>query len=274
MGLSMTNDAYHDPMTSPERYAQYEYQIAVDCIIPLLVHWGIRLDALRVLDVGCGGGGLSIALAQQGAQCLGIDLKTELISEAERVAASHQVEVEFAVADVLNWKHRGRQYDLIILSEVLEHLVSLNNVEPVIASCRDLLAAGGSIYVSFPPWYSPFAGHQAGWPQIRFVPWYHLLPNRLQRLLAPGQALRYLTFARELNHLTIQVFEQTLARLRLTIRRRELYHIRPEFRWRYRLPVVKSSPLLTRLPMTAEVTTSGAYYLLANEPSTSQNRDS
>lgn len=139
-------------------------------------------------------------------------------------------------------------------------------MEKVLSWRRQHLTANGSVYISFPPWFSPFAGHQAGWPLIRYIPWYHLLPSGIKKLLAPRRADRYMQFAQELDHLTIRSLEQIIARLELTIQRRELFHLRPEYRWRYRVPVIKVSSLLARLPRLSEVTSSGAYYLLAPGP--------
>jgi 2-polyprenyl-6-hydroxyphenyl methylase/3-demethylubiquinone-9 3-methyltransferase len=48
----------------------------------------VSLSGLRVLDVGCGGGILSDAMARQGAQVLGIDLA----GKALKVAQLHALE--------------------------------------------------------------------------------------------------------------------------------------------------------------------------------------
>ena len=60
---------------------------------PLRLGWidGIApLKGQRVLDVGCGGGILSDAMARKGAQVLGIDLATKSL----RVARLHALEVQ------------------------------------------------------------------------------------------------------------------------------------------------------------------------------------
>ncbi len=57
----MTDNPYRNPMGSPERRAQYEYHLAFDCILPLMIQWGIDIKGMRVLDMGCGDGGLALA---------------------------------------------------------------------------------------------------------------------------------------------------------------------------------------------------------------------
>ncbi len=73
----------------------------------------------RVLDVGCGNGALTYALAQKAKKVVAIDLSPENIRLAkERFSAPN---VEYRVGDAT--KELGREkFDVIVLSNVLEHL--------------------------------------------------------------------------------------------------------------------------------------------------------
>lgn len=260
--MSPQDSAYHQPFAGPvEKRARYECHLARDCILPLLARWGIQLNGARVLDLGCGSGGLAVAIAESGAECWGVDLRPERIAYASQMAAEHGVAVHLLAADILELNSFSQPFDLVVLSEVVEHLGDPAHVGALLRWCRDHLSAEGRIYVSFPPWFGPFAGHQAGWPRIRYIPWYHLLPNVLQRLLAPERVVAYRRFAQELNHLAVGSFEKHLQEADLVIEKRELYLLRPEFRYRYGLPALRSS-LLARIPVLREVGTMGAYYLL------------
>ena len=53
----------------------------------------------RWLDVGTGGGGLAFALAQRGAEVVGVDVAEDGIANAREAAAARDVRVEFAVGD-------------------------------------------------------------------------------------------------------------------------------------------------------------------------------
>jgi 2-polyprenyl-3-methyl-5-hydroxy-6-metoxy-1,4-benzoquinol methylase len=259
---SLPSDPYCRPFEgSAEHRALYEYQLSLDCTVPLLIRWGIDPDGLWVMDLGCGSGGLVLALAAQGAHCLGVDLRPERIQAGREMAAQQQVEVDLRTGDILRMGALERRYDLVILSEIVEHLETAAYVLELLMWCREQLSPKGRIYVSFPPWFSPFAGHQAGWEVIRYIPWYHLLPDRLKKLLAPGHALAYLEFAQELNHLTIHTFEKIAKQAGLEPVSRELYLIRPEYRYRYGIPELRSSPL-ARIPVIREFVAMGAYYLL------------
>ncbi|WP_436926331.1 class I SAM-dependent methyltransferase [Halosimplex amylolyticum] len=54
------------------------------------------------LELGCGGGQCSVALAQRGANVTGLDLSEEQLSFARDLAAEHDVDVEFVQGDVTN----------------------------------------------------------------------------------------------------------------------------------------------------------------------------
>lgn len=256
------NDPYRKPFEgSAHDRARYEYQLSLDSTLPLLRRWGIDPDGLWVMDLGCGSGGLVVALAARGAHCLGVDLRPERIQAGREMAAQEGVEVDLRTGDIRQMGDLAQRFDLVILSEIVEHLETTAHVEELLVWCRDQLSPNGRIYVSFPPWFSPFAGHQAGWARIRYIPWYHLLPDRLKALLAPGHAPAYREFARELNHLTIGAFETILQRADLAVVRRDLYLTRPEYRYRYGIPELRSR-LLARIPVIREGVAMGAYYLL------------
>jgi 2-polyprenyl-3-methyl-5-hydroxy-6-metoxy-1,4-benzoquinol methylase len=173
---------------SPERLAQYEYRLALDFTLPLQDRWGVGVQGKQVLDPGCGAGGLSVALAETGAQCPEVDLKKAQIAAALKMATEHGIDARFPVGNILKMGSLGA-FDIVILSEVVEHLVTLASVEAMLRRCREHLAPQGTLCASFAPWLSPFAGHQAGWSRIRHIPWYHLQSDPLKRPSAPQEAL-------------------------------------------------------------------------------------
>jgi 2-polyprenyl-6-hydroxyphenyl methylase/3-demethylubiquinone-9 3-methyltransferase len=119
-------------------------------INPLRLRWIediVPLAGLRVLDVGCGGGILSDAMARRGANVLGIDLS----SKALRVAQLHALEagtetVEYReiAAEALALEEAGR-YDVVTCMEMLEHVP-----EPasVVEACATLVKPDGKVFYS------------------------------------------------------------------------------------------------------------------------------
>ncbi|WP_295719494.1 bifunctional 2-polyprenyl-6-hydroxyphenol methylase/3-demethylubiquinol 3-O-methyltransferase UbiG [uncultured Halovibrio sp.] len=104
------------------------------------------LNGQTVLDVGCGGGLLSEAMARRGATVTGIDLSREAVGVADLHALEAEVTVDYRVEDVeaLLEQEAGR-YDTVTCLEVLEHVP---DPAATVAACARLLKPGGSLVVS------------------------------------------------------------------------------------------------------------------------------
>ncbi len=100
---------------------------------------------IRVLDVGCGVGTLSLYLGTLGAQVHGVDISPRAINLAtaarDKLALSN---VTFAVGQVT--KGRGN-FDLVICSEVIEHVP---NQDAFLQLLQSNLKPGGVLYLSTP----------------------------------------------------------------------------------------------------------------------------
>lgn len=96
----------------------------------------------RVLDIGCGNGGLLLALKERGFNSLaGMDPSAACVA---RLKANG---LEAFCAGLGDITPTGNAFDLIILSHVLEHLL---DPARALASLRALLATGGRVYVETP----------------------------------------------------------------------------------------------------------------------------
>jgi 2-polyprenyl-6-hydroxyphenyl methylase / 3-demethylubiquinone-9 3-methyltransferase len=105
---------------------------------------GLR-DA-RVLDVGCGGGILSEAMARSGARVLGIDLSQAVLDVAELHALEAKLVVEYKAiaAEELATASPG-SFDLVTCMEMLEHVP---DPAATLAALATLVKPGGHVIVS------------------------------------------------------------------------------------------------------------------------------
>lgn len=103
---------------------------------------GLRPGA--ALDVGCGAGGLAVALAQRGWDVTGIDLAPRAIAAARAVARARDVAATFEVADASTWQP-ARTFDLVISSFALPDDRATR--APAFAMMRAALAPGGTVLI-------------------------------------------------------------------------------------------------------------------------------
>jgi 2-polyprenyl-3-methyl-5-hydroxy-6-metoxy-1,4-benzoquinol methylase len=96
----------------------------------------------RVLDVGCGAGGVGRAIRERAAHLEGIELDSESAQEARGV---YDAVVEGRVEDVLTAV--ARPFDTILAYDVLEHLVDPG---AVLIELRDVAAPGALLHISVP----------------------------------------------------------------------------------------------------------------------------
>jgi 2-polyprenyl-6-hydroxyphenyl methylase/3-demethylubiquinone-9 3-methyltransferase len=104
------------------------------------------LDGARVLDVGCGAGLLSEAMAQAGARVTAIDLAPELVKVARLHALESGAQVDYrvqAVEDVA--AAEAASYDMVTCMEMIEHVPDPLSV---IRACAQALRPGGRLFVS------------------------------------------------------------------------------------------------------------------------------
>lgn len=120
-------------------------------INPLRLDWidrQVRLEGKKVLDVGCGGGILSDAMARRGArQVLGIDLAAKSLKVAQLHAMeAHTPNITYReVAVEALAQEQPDAYDVITCMEMLEHVP---DPASVVRACAALVRPGGHVFFS------------------------------------------------------------------------------------------------------------------------------
>lgn len=106
----------------------------------------LDLSGCKVLDVGCGGGILTEALAKSGANAVGIDLSKESLEAAKIHASQQGLNIDYRYENIEDTasKHAG-EFDATTCMEMLEHVPEPNKI---IAACSRLLKPGGHAFFS------------------------------------------------------------------------------------------------------------------------------
>lgn len=105
-----------------------------------------RLAGASVLDVGCGGGLLSEALAREGARVTALDLAPELIKVAKLHGLESGVAVDYRLQSVESLAaEQPHTFEVVTCMEMLEHVPDPG---AVIDACARLLKPGGRLFLS------------------------------------------------------------------------------------------------------------------------------
>jgi 2-polyprenyl-6-hydroxyphenyl methylase / 3-demethylubiquinone-9 3-methyltransferase len=103
------------------------------------------LRSLRVLDIGCGGGILSEAIARQGATVHGVDMVDKNIRIARAHAQGQGLDLHYECCTAEALAARGERYDAVLNMEVVEHVADL----PLfMRSCDSLVKPGGMMLIA------------------------------------------------------------------------------------------------------------------------------
>ncbi|NHZ84670.1 MAG: methyltransferase domain-containing protein [Planctomycetia bacterium] len=220
----------------------------------------------RILEIGCAEGGGLHFFANSGPKCYGIEYSYSRFSSA--VEESNSVGITIIHGDILNpdtYKKKIQdQFDYIILRDVIEHLddqvLALKNI-------KQLLKPKGKLFISFPPKYSPYAGHQQNATnQFGRLPYIFMLPTSLYRgllqLISQKQGTINNLLSIKRTRLSIREFEHLFSQMGFKQFKRTLYSIRPcyEFRFGWR----KRKNPFGSFPIIRELITLGALYILKN----------
>ncbi len=246
-------------------YWKYQYQLADDYIIPYLKSLGIEIKDKSICEIGSAEGGVLFAFARKNANyCLATDIAENRLQAGDRIAKEFNLQIEFQKHNILSdpipeeWKEK---FDIILLRDVIEHL---DNPLYALNQIYLMLRYNGVLYLTFPPYYSPFGGHQHLLGTfIGKFPFIHWFPNPVFNLLIKNgrpadkeEVSRLKSF-----RLTVKKFLGTVRKTNFKIYDERFYIIRPVYKYKFGLNSIKLPKLFSK-NFLKEIIASEASYLL------------
>ncbi len=185
----------------------------------LFVKSMIPHPAQKIVEIGCGNGYLTLELARDGHDVIGIDLSQDSIEVAERTRAAHPDPTGFGslhyiCADVNTWSLPEASFDAVIFNRALHHM---NDLQQTMAKVTRLLKQGGRIICQDYA-YDRFDEKTASWlyqmQRLLFLSGHYdadpaTLPN--EAISASIEALRTAWLTRSSEHHLNRYEEMTLA---------------------------------------------------------------
>ena len=141
------------------------------------------LKGLRILEIGCGNGTSTVALAEQGAVVTAIDLEQGLLNDARERCATFGVSAVFHLMNATDVSTllANEQYDMILFYAVLEHMTYAERLTAIRQTYGMLLPGGLWCVIGTPNRLHFYDSHTA------MLPFFYWLPDEL--------AMKYASFS-------------------------------------------------------------------------------
>ena len=228
-------------------YWGYQYRLGREVIVPYLSSLSAFTSGDRVMEIGSAEGGVLAAFVENGARdALATDIAKNRLNAGDEISKLLNLPIEFRDHNILTddvpdeWKNSA---SLVILRDVIEHL---DDTELALTNIRKFLRPGGFLYVTFPPYYSPFGGHQHNlknfWGKFPYI---HFLPDAIfSKAIATGRPAD-IDEVKRLRSIRMSPKKFTTAANKsgYELFREDYYLLRPVFKMKFGLPAVKISAL-------------------------------
>lgn len=128
---------------------------SVDNNILDLMKDGIINKKSKLLDIGCGYGTESIAIALLGADVVGIDINRDALSTAKKIAECYKAPVSFIQCDVLNLPFEDESFNVIVDQGCFHHILPVDRRNYAEQVAKVLCSGGFFALRGFSDWIEP-----------------------------------------------------------------------------------------------------------------------
>ena len=225
------------------------------------------VSGYKILEIGCAEAGLMKFYQGKGAVCSGLELSDARYKNATLLDVNNHVHL--FQADICN-PHTYKddivdQYNIIILRDVIEHIP---DQELALRNIYTILKPGGKLFLSFPPKFCAYAGHQQTVPKIMGkLPYLHLMPNYfyvfyLRIIGCSDKKIQYLLETKK-TRISINKMKNLIKKIGYSISKESNWFIRPAYSFRFGLPKIINP--FSWIPILNEIFCNGMLFLLKKE---------
>ncbi|HJQ41480.1 MAG TPA: class I SAM-dependent methyltransferase [Jatrophihabitantaceae bacterium] len=207
----MTDRDVYSMSAPPEVWWDAHFHQAADQVLEFLAGDGIRLEAKRVADIGCGDDGfIDLGLAVRGKPkvLVGFDLTPPDIDTLAREAAAHGIatlppDLRFARSEELSIPADDASFDIVVSWSAFEHI---SDPVAILREIRRVLTPDGVVFIQVWPFFATAHGpHLQDWFPDGFAHYLHAEEDMFRIVREhpnQGQAARMLEEYRRLNRIS------------------------------------------------------------------------
>ncbi|AYD46763.1 MAG TPA: class I SAM-dependent methyltransferase [Arachidicoccus soli] len=252
--------------TDSKKYFEMQTANALEYVLPFIEEKIPIKNGMRVLEIGCGEGGVLKAFVDHG--CIGVGVEFDKIRiENASLWMADEIDggkVSFVSKDIYQTEAEelDGKFDIIILKDVIEHI---HDQAKLLQRMHQLLVPKGVIFFGFPPWQMPFGGHQQicknKW--LSRMPYYHLLPKRLYAyvLKRKNENVDELLEIKETG-ISIERFERITKQTSYRILHKRHFLINPIYKWKFNIKPRRQFAIIRAVPYLRNFLTTCVYYLI------------
>ena len=254
-----------------KRYFDIQVLNSSKYILPF-IEADFKIEAgMRVLEIGCGEGGVLKPFLDKGAICVGVEFDQTRIENGKKWLSDEidKGKLSFVVKDIYDTsvESLGGKFDIIILKDVIEHI---HDQSKLLKRLKEFLTPKGIIFFGFPPWQMPFGGHQQLCQNaLSKVPYFHLLPrplykNVLKLFNEPDHIVNDLLEIKDTG-ISIERFERIVKQADYKIVSKINYLFNPIYEYKFNIKPKKQNKLISKIPYLRDYFTTCVYYIITSK---------
>lgn len=249
-----------------KRYFDIQVLNAGKYVIPFIEEKYPVRQGMRILEIGCGEGGVLKAFITKGCEGVGVELDAPRIDDAKKFMPEDIASgrIRFVVKDIykvdVENDFKGL-FDIILLKDVIEHI---HDQAKLIGWMKNFLKPGGIVFFGFPPWYMPFGGHQQICrSRISRLPYLHLLPKGIYKWILKNRKenVEEMMEVRE-TRISIERFEKICKKEGYNLFHKRHYLLNPIYEWKFGWKPRKQAGLISAIPFFRNFLTTCVYYII------------
>ncbi|MCG8607620.1 class I SAM-dependent methyltransferase [bacterium] len=255
--------------SDPAQKWRQQYLTTKHHILPFILRHHTLPPNAKILEIGCGEGGVLKAFAEAGFLGYGIDISESRIEHGKNLLQkeikSHVITLYAGdIYDSQQFEHMKGEIDLIVLKDAIEHIP---DQQRILDRLHGFLHKRGAVFLAFPPWLNPFGGHQQlAVSFLKYVPWFHIFPRSLyQRILKlcgePENQIRVLLEIYD-TRLSSRRFERILQNTNWRVATRQFYLFNPGYEFKFGIKPKEQLPLFSSVPVIRDLFSTAVFYLV------------